>query len=84
MDRDIKGKKRGRKKTIIGEEGRMGNNMEGKKGRSITLVNAAHSKHVVFSNCLHTILIISAPLKCHDSAHTTMKIRWWRGVEVKR
>lgn len=64
------------KKTIIAEEGRMGNNMEGKKGRSITLVNAAHSKHVVFSNCLHTILIISTPLKCHESAHTTIKIQW--------
>lgn len=84
MDRDIKGKKRGRIKDNYGEEGRMGNSMEGKKGRSITLVNAAHSKHVVFSNCLHTILIISTPLKCHESAHTTMKIQWWGGVEGER
>lgn len=61
-------KEKKRKRSIGGTR----NNREGKKMRSITLVNAVHCKHVVFSNCLHTILIISTPVKCHESAHITM------------
>lgn len=75
------GKREKKKANETEEEGTGGITEGGRKGRSVTPVNAVHSKNAVFSNCLHTILIISTPSKCHESAHITMSINTKREIE---
>lgn len=63
MDRDKSRKKEKKKDNYRGRRRDVRKTGTREKWRSITLVNAPHSKHVVVSNCFHTILIISPALK---------------------